>query len=84
MSLFVSNGSCFVLSTCRELNERSAQLTLDLAQANEAIQVVASERDMLRTVLQEHEAETERLQVQLQDWDRRMSDLKQVHAAQVR
>ena len=82
--LLITYESCFVLSTYSELQERSAQLTLNLAQANEAVQAVASERDTLRTVLQEHEAEKERLQVQLQDRDRQMSDLKQVHADQVR
>ena len=71
-------------SKCSELQERNAQLTLDLAQANEAVQALASERSMLETVVQGHEADKDRLQVKLQEWDRRMSDLQQVHDAQVK
>ena len=57
---------------------------MDLAQAKEAILAVASERDTLRTAVQEHEAEEESLKVQLQECDRKMSELKQVCDAQVR
>lgn len=46
--------------------------------------VVASERDIVRNAVQEHEAEEERLQAQLRERDKNMSELKQVHDVEVR
>ena len=74
----------YIPFSCSELQATSAQLSVNLAQANEAILAVASERDTLRTAVQEHEAEEESLKVQLQECDRKMSELKQVCDAQVR
>ena len=90
MRLVVTELNCvaYVEATssfsCSQLKERSAQLTLDLAHANEAVLVVASERDTLRTVVQEHEAEEERLQVQLRERDKIMSDMKQRQNAEIK
>ena len=57
---------------------------MNLAQAKEAFLAVALERDTLRTAVQEHEAEEERKKVQLQERDRKLSELKQMCDAQVR
>ena len=44
-----------------KLQESGAQLSMNLARANETVTSVSSERDALRNAVQEHKAEEERL-----------------------
>lgn len=67
-----------------ELLERSEQLSMNLAQANEAVLAVASERDGLQSVVQKQRAEEERLQCQLRERDKKSTELEQVYDAQIR
>lgn len=60
-----------------ELEKKNAQLSVDLAQANKAMLAVASERDKLRSA-------EERLQYQLQEREKKISELEQVYAAETR
>lgn len=75
-----------LLSHCAysQLQESNSQLTMHLTQTNDMVLVVASERDTLRNAVQEHEAKEERLQAQLRERDKGMSELKQVHDVEIR
>ena len=67
-----------------ELLERSAQLSMNLAQANEAALAAASERDGLQSVVQKQKAEEERLQCQLRERDKKSTELEQMYNAEIR
>lgn len=76
---------CFIdIIHSSNLEKKSVQLSMELAQAKKMICTAESELDELKSAAQEQKAKEERLQCQLQEKKEEISGLEQGHDAKIR